>query len=71
MLVFRNAPLVSVIDEVNRYRLGRIILVDSSLGQRLVSARFEIKRLDTVMAQISHVFNVPIKTLPGGLVLVG
>lgn len=71
VLVFRNTPLVHVIEEVNRYRPGRIILVDAKLGQRLVTARFEIKRLDTVMGQIGSVFKVPIKSLPGGLVLVG
>lgn len=71
MLVFHNTPLVHVIEEVNRYRPGRIILVDAKLGQRLISARFEIKRLDTVMGQIGSVFKVPIKSLPGGLVLVG
>ncbi|MDQ8727918.1 FecR domain-containing protein [Bradyrhizobium sp. LHD-71] len=71
MLVFRNTPLSSVIDEVNRYRPGRIVLVDRSLEQRLVTARFEIKRLDTVMGQIGQVFKVPVKTFPGGLVLVG
>lgn len=71
MLVFHETPLVHVIEEVNRYRPGRIILVDAKLGQRLVTARFEIKRLDTVMGQIGSVFKVPIKSLPGGFVLVG
>jgi transmembrane sensor len=71
MIVFRNTPLVSVIEEVNRYRPGRIVLLDAALGQRLVTARFEIKRLDTVMGQIGNVFKVPVRTLPGGLVLVG
>jgi transmembrane sensor len=71
MLVFRNTPLSGVIEEVNRYRPGRIILMNAKLGQRLVTARFEIKRLDTVMGQIGHVFNVPVKTVLGGLVLVG
>jgi transmembrane sensor len=71
MIVFRNTPLVSVIEEVNRYRPGRIVLLDGALGQRLVTARFEIRRLDTVMGQIGNVFKVPVKTLPGGLVLVG
>lgn len=71
MLVFRNTPLASVIDEVNRYRPGRIVLIDPSLGQRQVSARFEIKRLDSVMDQIAQVFKVSVKTFPGGLVLVG
>jgi len=71
MLVFHDAPLARVIDEVNRYRPGRIILLDAALGRRLVTARFEISRLDTVMGQISHVFRAPVKTLPGGFVLVG
>jgi transmembrane sensor len=71
MLVFRNAPLAHVIDEVNRYRRGRILLIDAKLGQRLVTARFEIKRLDTVMGQIGDVFKVPVRSFPGGLVLVG
>jgi hypothetical protein len=36
-----------------------------------VTARFEIQRLDTVMRQIGSVFKVPVKSLPGGFVLVG
>ena len=71
MLVFRSIPLAAVIAEVNRYRPGRIVLMDGGLGQRLVTARFEIKRLDTVMEQIGAVFKVRVRTLPGGLVLVG
>jgi transmembrane sensor len=71
MLVFHNTPLADVIDEVNRYRPGRIVLIDAGLGERQVTARFEIKRLDTVMSQIGRVFKVPVRALPGGLVLVG
>ena len=71
MLVFRNTPLSRVIEEVNRYRAGRIILLDTSLGRRSVTARFEIQRLDTVMGQIANTFKVPVRSLPGGLVLVG
>ena len=71
MLVFHDTPLAEVIDEVNRYRPGRIVLLDAALGRRLVTARFEIARLDTVMGQIRHVFGASIRTLPGGLVLVG
>ncbi|MDR3493353.1 MAG: FecR domain-containing protein [Ancalomicrobiaceae bacterium] len=70
-LIFRNTPLADVIEEVNRYRPGRIVLIDSRLGQRLVTARFEINHLDTVLGQIVNVFKAPVKRLPGGLVLVG
>lgn len=71
VLVFRNTPLSMVIEEVNRYRPGRIILLDDALGTKLVTARFDIKRLDTVIGQISKVFNVRSQSLPGGIVLVG
>jgi transmembrane sensor len=71
MLVFHDTPLVQVIAEVNRYRSGRVILMDAALGRRTVTARFELDRLDTVVLQIRHVFKAPVKSLPGGIVLVG
>jgi transmembrane sensor len=71
VLVFRNTPLVSVIDEVNRYRPGRIILMNRQLGQRMVTARFDIKKLDKVMREIGNAFKVSVRSLPGGIVLIG
>ena len=71
VLVFRNTPLISVIDEVNRYRPGRIILMDRQLGRRMVTARFDIKKLDKVMREIGNAFKVSVRSLPGGIVLIG
>ncbi|WP_454617683.1 FecR family protein [Bradyrhizobium cenepequi] len=71
MLVFHDTPLARVVDEVNRYRAGRIILMDAALGRRTVTARIELNRLDTVMLQIRHIFDARVRTLPGGIVLVG
>jgi transmembrane sensor len=71
ILVFHDTPLASVIDEVNRYRPGRIILMDRQLGQRMVTARFDIKKLDKVMREVGNAFKVPVKSLPGGIVLIG
>jgi transmembrane sensor len=70
-LMFRNEPLVNVIDEVNRYRPGRIVLLDRKLGQNLVTARFKLDRLNDVIVQVREVFGAPVRTLPGGVVLVG
>jgi transmembrane sensor len=70
-LIFRKEPLAHVVAEVNRYRPGRIVLLDSALGQNLVTARFKLDRLDDVIAQIREVFGAKVRTLPGGLVLVG
>jgi transmembrane sensor len=70
-LMFRKEPLARVIAEVNRYRPGRILLLDGKLGQSLVTARFRLDRLDDVIAQIRDVFGAAVRTFPGGLVLIG
>jgi transmembrane sensor len=69
MLVFHDQPLARVIDEVNRYRAGRIILLNAALGRRLVTARFELGQLDDVIVQMNRVFGAHVTTLPGGIVL--
>jgi transmembrane sensor len=70
-LMFRNEPLALVVTEVNRYRPGRIILLDAELGRGEVTARFRLDRLDDVIAQVHDVFGAAVRTLPGGLVLLG
>ncbi len=70
LLVFRNDPLARVIDEVNRYRPGKIILMNRELGSRPVLATFRIDRIEEVVPRLQTVFGVQIKTLPGGIVLV-
>ncbi|NVO18000.1 MAG: FecR domain-containing protein [Rhodoplanes sp.] len=71
LLIFKNRPLAEVIEEVNRYRAGRILLTRAELGPRLVNAAFHIDRLDDILAQIRDLFGASITVLPGGLVLVG
>lgn len=68
-LVFNNDPLVRVIEEVNRYRRGRIVLANADLGNRLVTARFRLDRLDDVVVQVSQVFGAHVRKLPGDIVL--
>jgi transmembrane sensor len=70
-LVFRGEPLSQVIDEVNRYRPGRLILVNRDLGRHLIDASFNLDRLDNVVIYIRQAFDARITTLPGGLVLIG
>jgi transmembrane sensor len=71
LLIFRDTPLARVIEEVNRYRHGRIILVDGELGRRLVVADFRLDRLDAVVEFVASVMNAPVRSLPGGIVLLG
>jgi transmembrane sensor len=69
-LIFRNDPLARVIEEVNRYRPGKIILMSEELGRRPVLATFRIDRIDEVVPRLVTVFGVQVRTLPGGVVLV-
>jgi transmembrane sensor len=69
MLVFRNEPLDRVIDEVNRYRSGKIVLMNARLGRRLVEASFRLDRIDDVIALVRDVYDAQVTRLPGGIVL--
>jgi transmembrane sensor len=69
LLVFENRPFAQVIDEVNRYRTGKIIVTNSSLGARLVSGTFHLDRLDDVIGQVLQAFGARVTRLPGGVVL--
>jgi transmembrane sensor len=70
-LIFRHEPLAHVIDEVNRYRPGRIVLMDEKLGERDVVATFHLDRIDEVVEHLTQAFNLRARFLPGGVVLVG
>jgi transmembrane sensor len=69
LLVFRNDPLQRVIDEVNRYRPGKIIVMNEELGRKLVFASFRLDRLDEVVTRVAKVFGARIRTFPAGIVL--
>lgn len=69
LLIFQATPLSEAIDEINRYRRGRIILMNADLGRRLFNARFRIENVDGVVDQIQQIFGARVRTLPGGLVL--
>jgi transmembrane sensor len=69
ILVFHDEPLGRVIDEVNRYWHGRIIVANAGLGRRLVTARFKLDHLDEAITQIELVFGANVVRLPGGIVI--
>jgi transmembrane sensor len=69
LLIFRDRPLAAVVDEVNRYRPGKIVIVSAELRQRTVNGDFEIKKLDSFVTQVEQLFGAHATSLPGGLVL--
>lgn len=68
-LRFRQTQLAQVIDEINRYRPGRVVLLADNLASKPLSARFDIGDLDTAIAQIREGFGLKATRLPGGVVL--
>lgn len=69
-LYFQNEPLVRVIDEINRYRSGKIVLMNQELGRRRFTAHFKVARIDAVVGQLQAAFGARVTSLPGGIVLV-
>jgi ferric-dicitrate binding protein FerR (iron transport regulator) len=69
-LVFRQAPLAEVVNEVNRYRNGRIVLANEALGRRPVDVRIPIDRVDDLIAMVREAYGAKVTTLPGAIVII-
>jgi transmembrane sensor len=68
-LSFAGQPLSQVVDEINRYRPGRVLLRNPELGRRLVRMRFSIRQMDGALAMIRDLYGAEMTSLPGGIVL--
>lgn len=69
VLEFNNVPLAQVVDEINRYRPGRIVLVSDRLAGSLVQARFSLDQLADAALLIRDAYGAQVTSLPGGIVL--
>ena len=69
VLVFNNATLATVVDEINRYRPGMLLLLNAELGKRKVQARFSLDQLAGVALLIRDAYGAKCTELPGGVVL--
>jgi transmembrane sensor len=68
-LVFEGTPVSQVIAEVNRYRHGRIVLMNQEIGRRLLTARLPTTETDKIVTQIVQIFGAKTRTLPGGIII--
>ncbi|ALX85144.1 iron dicitrate transport regulator FecR [Achromobacter denitrificans] len=68
-LVFDRVPLADVVDELNRYRRGRLVLLNRQLGQRRVQARFALAQVADAEQLIRDAYGAEVTRLPGGVVL--
>jgi ferric-dicitrate binding protein FerR (iron transport regulator) len=69
VLIYDNQPLDDVVADINRYRPGRIVITDRSLGERRVHARFTLDQMADVATLIQDAYGAHATHLPGGWVL--
>lgn len=69
IVIFQATPLEQVIEEINRYRPGRIVLINRALAQKPVSGRFRIDQLNDILVQLEQAFGARVRLLPGGVAL--
>jgi transmembrane sensor len=68
-LIFEGTPVARVISEINRYRHGRIVLMNEEIGKRLLTARLPTTETDKIVMQIVQIFGAKAQTLPGGIII--
>ncbi len=62
-------PLAQVIDEINRYRPGRVLLMNEAAGGDPVSGRFFVASLESALSQLQHSFQLKARRLPAGVLV--
>ncbi|MET0247594.1 MAG: DUF4880 domain-containing protein [Sphingomonas sp.] len=71
LLIFDGTPLAEVVEQINLYRPGRIILTDPALQEIPLNAVFHIANIDNSVTQIEQLANVRARYMAGGVVLLG
>ncbi len=71
MLVFRRAPLSEVVDEINRYRRGRVMLGRTASVDEPVSGRFRIDDPEAALEQLGQGLSLQLRRYPGGIAVIG
>jgi transmembrane sensor len=63
-LVFDDVPLAAAVAEINRYRGGRVAVLDSTLAERRVSGVFRIADLDRAPRRIARELGARTTSVP-------
>ncbi len=69
LLIVRHQSIFSVVKELNRYRYGRILVVNTGLGKRMITGTFHLDRPGDFIDQVRNLFGASASFLPGGIVL--
>jgi len=70
-IVFVQATLSEVVDEINRYRPGRLIITNEQFKNRPITAVFSVNRLDDAVTALEQTFGIRARRLTDYLVLLG
>ncbi|HDS1044757.1 TPA: FecR domain-containing protein, partial [Stenotrophomonas maltophilia] len=70
-LVFDDQPLTQVVEEINRYRPGRVMIAGRELAQRRVQARIPLDRIDSIIQLVRDAYGARVLRMPGGVVVLG
>jgi transmembrane sensor len=65
VLVFDRQPLAHVIEQLNRYRPGQIVLANPALASRQVSGVFRLEMLDSALHTLTQELHVQRVELAG------
>lgn len=68
-LIFQDMPMQQVVQEINRYREGRVVLANSALGSRRLSGTYSIHRLNEFFDQAELAVGAKVTRLPGSVVI--
>jgi len=71
VLIFRDTPHAAAIEDINRYRHGRIILSNEAVGRRLVSGMFHTAQIENAVSQIQQLLNLDVTEIAGGVTVIG
>jgi transmembrane sensor len=69
LLIFEATPVTRVIAEVNRYRSGRIVLLNDDIGRRLLTAQLRTVETHKIVTQIVQIFGAKARAFPGGIII--
>lgn len=69
-IVFQDVPLRRVLAELERYRRGKIVLMDSSIGNIPVTAIFNTKQADSALQTIADTLPIRVINATGYMAIV-
>ncbi|NPD16065.1 DUF4880 domain-containing protein [Xinfangfangia sp. D13-10-4-6] len=69
-LIFNDAPLADVLEQIGRYRRGRIVITDAALGARRVSGNISLENADAALQALQTSVGFSLTSIAGRVVIV-